>query len=153
MIVTFRSAWMKLPDDHIEGLAPPSCQIEKGLYNCIALLFSPPQFPFRGKNHELGAKKGQLLFPPGIEPGTFRVLGERDNRYTMETWMDSNYRQVLLNKKTNLQGKKKNHLAAVGFEPTPPGRLEPKSSALDHSATLPTTRNASGVIFHQIVSD
>ncbi|RXN28886.1 hypothetical protein ROHU_005266 [Labeo rohita] len=28
-------------------------------------------------------------------------------------------------------------LAAVGFEPTPPKRLEPKSSALDHSATLP----------------
>ena len=25
------------------------------------------------------------MFPPGIEPGTFRVLGERDNRYTMET--------------------------------------------------------------------
>ncbi|XP_051900735.1 homeobox protein ceh-31-like [Pristis pectinata] len=28
-------------------------------------------------------------------------------------------------------------LAAVGFEPTPPKRLEPKSSALDRSATLP----------------
>lgn len=28
-------------------------------------------------------------------------------------------------------------LAAEGFEPTPPERLEPKSSALDHSATLP----------------
>ncbi|KAG0730178.1 hypothetical protein GWK47_028804 [Chionoecetes opilio] len=26
---------------------------------------------------------------------------------------------------------------SVGFEPTPPKRLEPKSSALDHSATLP----------------
>ena len=25
----------------------------------------------------------------------------------------------------------------MGFEPTPPERLEPKSSALDHSATLP----------------
>ena len=30
-------------------------------------------------------------------------------------------------------------LAVVGFEPTPPERLEPKSSALDHSATLPYT--------------
>ena len=30
-------------------------------------------------------KKKKRLFPPGIEPGTFRVLGERDNRYTMET--------------------------------------------------------------------
>ena len=28
-------------------------------------------------------------------------------------------------------------LAVVGFEPTPPKRLEPKSSALDRSATLP----------------
>ena len=28
-------------------------------------------------------------------------------------------------------------MAAVGFEPTPPERLEPKSSALDRSATLP----------------
>ena len=29
------------------------------------------------------------LFPPGLEPGTFRVLGERDNHYTTETWMYS----------------------------------------------------------------
>ena len=29
------------------------------------------------------------------------------------------------------------NLAAVGFEPTPPKRLLPKTSALDHSATLP----------------
>ncbi|GFV65550.1 hypothetical protein TNCV_778361 [Trichonephila clavipes] len=28
-------------------------------------------------------------------------------------------------------------LAAVGFEPTPTMRLVPKTSALDHSATLP----------------
>ncbi len=28
-------------------------------------------------------------------------------------------------------------LAAVGFEPTPPKRLVPKTSALDRSATLP----------------
>ena len=32
---------------------------------------------------------------------------------------------------------KKEQLAAVGFEPTPPKRLVPKTSALDHSATLP----------------
>ena len=25
------------------------------------------------------------MFPPGLEPGTFRVLGERDNRRTTET--------------------------------------------------------------------
>ena len=28
-------------------------------------------------------------------------------------------------------------MAAVGFEPTPPKRLVPKTSALDRSATLP----------------
>ena len=27
----------------------------------------------------------QNMFPPGLEPGTFRVLGERDNHYTTET--------------------------------------------------------------------
>ena len=27
------------------------------------------------------------LFPPGFEPGTFRVLGERDNHYTTETYL------------------------------------------------------------------
>ena len=27
----------------------------------------------------------QGMFPPGLEPGTFRVLGERDNHYTTET--------------------------------------------------------------------
>ena len=26
------------------------------------------------------------MFPPGIEPGTFRVLGGCDNHYTTETW-------------------------------------------------------------------
>ena len=26
-----------------------------------------------------------LIFPPGIEPVTYRVLGERDNHYTTET--------------------------------------------------------------------
>jgi hypothetical protein len=30
-----------------------------------------------------------------------------------------------------------NNLIAVGLEPTPPKRLVPKTSALDHSATLP----------------
>ena len=27
----------------------------------------------------------QNMFPPGIEPGTFRVLGGCDNHYTTET--------------------------------------------------------------------
>ncbi len=29
--------------------------------------------------------KTKDLFPPGFEPGTFRVWGERDNHYTTET--------------------------------------------------------------------
>ena len=34
-------------------------------------------------------------------------------------------------------------MAVVGFEPAPPERLEPKSSALDRSATLPRAQRAS----------
>ena len=30
-------------------------------------------------------RKKLRMFPPGIEPGTSRVLGERDNHYTTET--------------------------------------------------------------------
>ena len=33
---------------------------------------------------------------------------------------------------------KKGRMGGVGFEPTPPKRLVPKTSALDHSATLPS---------------
>ena len=40
----------------------------------------------------VGNLKQKLLFPPGFEPGTFRVLGERDNHYTTET----RYRAVIL---------------------------------------------------------
>ena len=29
-------------------------------------------------------KKRKKLVPPGLEPGTFRVLSERDNHYTTE---------------------------------------------------------------------
>ena len=32
-------------------------------------------------------------------------------------------------------------MVAVGFEPTPQKRLVPKTSALDHSATLPDASN------------
>ena len=31
------------------------------------------------------------MFPPGLEPGTFRVLGERDNHYTTETPDEMHY--------------------------------------------------------------
>lgn len=30
-------------------------------------------------------KNNSLMFPPGIEPGAFRVLGGCDNHYTTET--------------------------------------------------------------------
>ena len=38
---------------------------------------------------------------------------------------------------SKIHGRRNKTLAAVGFEPTPPKRLVPKTSALDHSATLP----------------
>ena len=44
----------------------------------------------------------------------------------------------LLNKNGNKTITKVQNLAAVGFEPTPPKRLVPKTSALDRSATLPS---------------
>ena len=31
-------------------------------------------------------KSTKVMFPAGLEPATFRVLGERDNHYTTETW-------------------------------------------------------------------
>ena len=40
------------------------------------------------EKHSTHIKKLRIekrLFPPGLEPGTFRVLGERDNHYTTET--------------------------------------------------------------------
>ena len=30
----------------------------------------------------------ELVFPAGLEPATFRVLGGRDNHYTTETMLD-----------------------------------------------------------------
>ena len=43
---------------------------------------------------------GENVFPPGLEPGTLRVLGARDNHYTMETrpLRRSNVLEALLNK-------------------------------------------------------
>ena len=34
------------------------------------------------------------LFPPRIELGTFCVLGRRDNRYTTETYLDTNSKHI-----------------------------------------------------------
>ena len=38
------------------------------------------------------------MFPPGLEPGSFRVLGERDNRYTTETagWLSFGHSEHLV---------------------------------------------------------
>ena len=45
-------------------------------------------------------------------------------------------------------------MAAVGFEPTPPKRLVPKTSALDRSATLPgITNNNSPIQISERVLD
>ena len=41
---------------------------------------------FAGKNQE---PKGMI--PPGLEPGTFRVLGERDNHYTTESGIEEHF--------------------------------------------------------------
>ena len=41
--------------------------------------------------------KDSLLFPPGFEPGTFRVLGERDNHYTTETRWETVPSDILKN--------------------------------------------------------
>ena len=35
--------------------------------------------------HKLSLEKN--LVPPGLEPGTFRVLSERDNHYTTGLWV------------------------------------------------------------------
>ena len=32
----------------------------------------------------INTRKAKRMFPPGLEPGTLRVLGARDNRYTTE---------------------------------------------------------------------
>ena len=69
------------------------------------------------------------LFPPGLEPGTFRVLGERDNHYTTETWIleslflidcksgEEMHKQAL--KKSDEKAiKLKKYLTTTGLEPT-----------------------------------
>ena len=48
------------------------------------------------------------MFPPGLEPGTFRVLGERDNHYTTETLL---YTALLFDMKLQVQG----HNTGTGF--------------------------------------
>ena len=51
------------------------------MYVAISELASV-SFQVSKKNVE---EKKKEMFPPGIEPGTLRVWGARDNRYTTET--------------------------------------------------------------------
>ena len=40
---------------------------------------------YEKKEREKNISKGEKMFPAGLEPATFRVLGGRDNHYTTET--------------------------------------------------------------------
>ena len=55
-------------------------------FTLLKLFSHCPVFVFK-QMHKWRENWNQKLFPPGLEPGTFRVLGERDNHYTTETWM------------------------------------------------------------------
>ena len=46
-------------------------------------------------------QKKEYVFPPGIEPGTFRVLGGCDNHYTTETRLCVNFSTSLLTRILN----------------------------------------------------
>ena len=52
-------------------------QEKYGLKTCL-------YFRHRKWANEMCSRK-RVMFPPGIEPGTFRVLGGCDNHYTTET--------------------------------------------------------------------
>ena len=45
------------------------------------------------------------MFPPGLEPGTFRVLGERDNHYTTETLCNCDQVPIILSVLPTLMGR------------------------------------------------
>ena len=80
--------------------------------------YEPNALPLR---HFAGDYEGKMVRRPGIEPGP-------------PAWKAG----ILTTELTTL-----NHVGlskmvtGVGFEPTPPKRLVPKTSALDHSATQP----------------
>ena len=71
---------------------------------------------------------------------TLVILGSYNKRYLIQLSLDTQLSIPLpLFQMKLMQNASKRQwlLAAVGFEPTPPQRLVPKTSALDHSATLP----------------
>ena len=49
----------------------------------------PPPLSLAPGIHFRKRKIVKKLIPPGLEPGTFRVLGERDDHYTTEPAMAS----------------------------------------------------------------
>ena len=54
-------------------------------HEILKIIESPLPYSKQGSTDR--KEKMEKLFPPGLEPGTFRVLGERDNHYTTETWI------------------------------------------------------------------
>ena len=48
------------------------------------------------RDQPAGEKWRTSLFPPGFEPGTFRVWGERDNHYTTETLQEQRSQKLIL---------------------------------------------------------
>ena len=45
------------------------------------------------------------MFPAGLEPATFRVLGGRDNHYTTETFLGTNGESFVYNHLRNRVGR------------------------------------------------
>ena len=45
--------------------------------------------------YQFEMKKSKPLIPLGFEPRTSRVLGERDNHYTMESWPSSHLKTYI----------------------------------------------------------
>ena len=63
------------------------------MYSC------PSSWQSKQKVHQLFSSfesKKLNLFPPGLEPRTFRVLGERDNHYTTETKLTKTTRYICI---------------------------------------------------------
>ena len=83
---------------------------------------------------EWGAPSCSFLLSPSLPHSIFKRESVRrlKNKHTPKNAKSNWERMIQKLKKWNPQG-----VAAVGFEPTPSKWLEPKSSALDHSATLP----------------
>ena len=56
---------------------------QSGFPNAVSSEFNRHTFASAHAQNPYSLKQENLV-PPGLEPGTFRVLSERDNHYTME---------------------------------------------------------------------